>query len=619
MPRDLVLGNGALLVNIDRHMNVRDLFYPHVGLSNHLGGRKNRVGVWVDGRFAWLDDTWRIRIGYLPCTLTTECIAEHPGLGLTLRFNDTVHPSYNLFLRRVVVEGAEGREVRLFFGHDFCINETDVGDAAFYHPFTGSMVHYKRDCYILAGGRSGSGGIYEYAAGIKEINGKEGAWRDAEDGVLSMHPIEQGSVDSMVSFVVDGPVDYWLAVGRSLSEVSNLHSVVSGSPMDALLSECEMYWKTWLSRAEGGQGELKELYHRSLLALQTQIDRSGGILAANDSDILQTGKTHYSYVWPRDGALVARALDAAGYGEPARRFFSFCAGLLGETPCFLQKHLPDGTPGPTWHPWVSEDGPEVPCQQDSTALVLWAIGKHFDRWQDTEFANSIYHDLIAPCTDYILEQVEGGLPKPSYDLWESRRGVHLWTCCAVYGALTAATKLAIIFEREKAQHYRCARGMLKKAILEKFYDPALGRFVRNVGDPTLDASMAGVFLFGVLPAGDPRVEATMRAIREGLWTPVGGLARSEDDWYFRKSGPNPWFVTTLWLAEWHITSAQRESDLAPALELLRWVARHTSEAGLLAEQIDSETGEPLSVMPLTWSHAAFVSTYLKFQAKARAL
>jgi GH15 family glucan-1,4-alpha-glucosidase len=52
-------------------------------------------------------------------------------------------------------------------------------------------------------------------------------------------------------------------------------------------------------------------------------------------------------------------------------------------------------------------------------------------------------------------------------------------------------------------------------------------------DPTIDASLAGLFAFGAFEATDPRVVATMEAVRTRLWvqTDVGGLARYEHDWY----------------------------------------------------------------------------------------
>jgi len=680
MPRDLVVGNGTILVNIDRNLNIRDLYYPHVGLHNHVNGHVNRVGVWVDGLFAWIDETWQVELGYRPRSLTTDVRATNGRLGISLRFSDTVHPELNLFLRRVSVENLHTteREIRLFLHHDFRIYETEIGDTAFFHPESGAMIHFKRDCHILMSGRTTGEGIFEYAAGVKEFGGAEGTWRDAEDGSLSRHPIEQGSVDSTISFRLrvhgssasgngrhsfgevgssqaeegSDSVSCWIALGRSLDEVTSLNALASSS-FEGLMAESEKYWTSWVEKAAVLDGDLRkehalaDLYERSLLTLETQIDRCGGILAANDTDIMQTARAHYSYVWPRDGAFVGHALDMAGYARPMKRFLSFCASILPlDRSFFLQKYCPDGSLGACWHPWIVDGQPEVPHQEDSTALVIWAAGKHFDLWKDKDYLYSIYEDLITPTVDYMIEHLdkETKLPPPSYDLWEQRRGLHLFTCSAVYGALHVASKLAKTFDPEKVDAYHVARDAVKRAVVQHFYDVRLQRFVRSLApadpsstinhqpstmnpDPRIDASMAGVFLFGLLPPEDERVVATMQAIYDRLWvrTPVGGIARYEDDYYFQASSDvkhvpgNPWFVTTLWMADWYIAVAKRIRDLEPALDLLSWAARNASEAGLLPEQVHPFTGKPLAVMPLTWSHAAYVTTILHYQAKVARL
>ena len=83
---------------------------------------------------------------------------------------------------------------------------------------------------------------------------------------------------------------------------------------------------------------------------------------------------------------------------------------------------------------------------------------------------------------------------------------------------------------------------------------------RNHGGPwevdgACDASLWGLFAFGLYHADDPRLVATMTALREKLWvnTPIGGLARYENDDYHRVSREvpgNPWFICTLWLADY---------------------------------------------------------------------
>lgn len=63
-----------------------------------------------------------------------------------------------------------------------------------------------------------------------------------------------------------------------------------------------------------------------------------------------------------------------------------------------------------------------------------------------------------------------------------------------------------------------------------------------------------------------------------------------------------------------------DQELTQAQKILRWVALHSLESGVLAEQLNPLTGRPVSVSPLTWSHAAFIATthrLLRRMAKTR--
>lgn len=121
----------------------------------------------------------------------------------------------------------------------------------------------------------------------------------------------------------------------------------------------------------------------------------------------------------------------------------------------------------------------------------------------------------------------------------------------------------------------------------------------------------------------PKIAATMQAVRDRLWvkTDVGGVARYENDYYHQVSQDienvpgNLWFICTLWLAQWYIAMAQTKDDLKPALDILNWAADHALPSGVMAEQVHPYTNAPLSVSPLTWSHATFVITVLEYMAR----
>ena len=96
-------------------------------------------------------------------------------------------------------------------------------------------------------------------------------------------------------------------------------------------------------------------------------------------------------------------------------------------------------------------------------------------------------------------------------------------------------------------------------------------------------------MFGAYPPDDPRVVSTMKQVYGRLWcrTPVGGLARYEGDSFYRVSGEvpgNPWFVTTLWLAQYYIASAKTKDDLSRAEGIMDWVADRALPSGVLAER-----------------------------------
>jgi GH15 family glucan-1,4-alpha-glucosidase len=101
------------------------------------------------------------------------------------------------------------------------------------------------------------------------------------------------------------------------------------------------------------------------------------------------------------------------------------------------------------------------------------------------------------------------------------------------------------------------------------------------------------------------------------------MARYENDYYYQvthdlnQAQGNPWFICTLWLAQYRIACAQTLDELRQALPLLDWARSHALASGVMAEQVHPFTNEPLSVSPLTWSHAEFVMTIRWYMGKYR--
>lgn len=642
--------NGNLLVAFDDKYNIRELFYPHVGQYNHTLGYPWRFGVWADGQLSWTcDDDWERSLQYEEDTLVTQVRLVHRGMGLILTCHDCVDCNLDIYLRRVEIENLRGgeRDVRLFWHQDFNIGGSREGDTAYYDPVRRALIHYKGRHWFLVSGTNGKEwGLSSYATGIIGHHKAQGTWRDAEDGSLGRNPISQGSVDSVGRVMVrvkDRAVAYyWICAGKDLNSVSHLDHEMRDMGPEMILQRVRTYWRFWVTKGDMPSDlpdDIVRFYRRSLLILRTQIDNGGAILAANDSDVLQYNRDSYSYLWPRDGALVAHALDLAGYHEVTRRFFHFCADVIDTNGYFWHKYNPDGSIGSSWHPWANREGElQLPIQEDETALVLYALGEHFERNGDVDFLRNVYARLVEPAGDFLasFRDPSTRLPDMCWDLWEERRGIHTFTVSSVWAGLNAATRFADIFgDKDRARRYHAAADEIRDAADSYLYSPELNRFLRGIrvekrvvhADPTHDASVAGLFLFRFLKTEDPRLHATMDQLERRLWveTHVGGVARYEADSYYQSSQDiqrvpgNPWFLCTLWLAQWHIRKARCREDLDRPIELLRWCIAHALESGVMAEQIHPYTGAPMSVSPLTWSHATYVETVCQLRDKQRSL
>jgi GH15 family glucan-1,4-alpha-glucosidase len=669
MPRDIPLGNGNLLVAFDSNYQIRDLYWPHVGQVNHALGHVFRLGVWMGGELSWIDDPrWHKDLQYEPESMVSDITLEHANFGLTIKAADAVDFHEDLLVRRFDITNLDdnGKEVRIFLHQDFHIAGSELGDTAYYEPERRAVIHYNGSYWFLVNGAvlvseedeepewspavdDASGyqvGVHGWSCGLKEVNNLQGTWRDAEDGQLSGNAIANGPVDSTVSFTLNMQANqtrklyFWLAAASNFDRLAVINRLVRQRGPQSYLDRAKAFWNLWLSSQLPEMDSLPEIvrdqYKTSLIVMRTQIDNEGAILAANDSDISSYINDSYSYLWPRDGALVADALNQAGYLDLPREFFKFCAKVISKEGFLLHKYNPDGTLASSWHPWYRCGHKELPIQEDESALVLWALWRHFNQHGDVYFIKPLYRGLICPIADFLVEyrDPKSGLPLPSYGLWEERRGVLSWTAAATWGGLMAGANFAENFgEQARAEQYRRVANQIKLGVEKNLWLADQERFVKMItqnpdktwaADITIDASISGLWQFGMFTPDNPKIISTMEQIRKRLWvnTPVGGIARYENDGYHQVSQDlnkipgNPWFISTLWVAEWLAETALSMQDLAASQELLEWAARRSLPSGIMAEQLHPETGEPLSVSPLTWSHAGFITAV---QAYLRAM
>ena len=656
MARALVLSNGKFLVTLDRFGFVRDVNFPYVGLENHVSGHKHRIGIQVDEVFSWIDDPeWQITIGYKPETMVGFLVCKNESLQISLVMEDCVYNETDVFMRQVDVynHSPNTRRVRLFFHQVFLISENRKRNTAFYDPTHNVIVHYRGRRVFLVNGETEDGTpIDDYSIGAYQYEGKEGTFRDAEDGVLGKNAVEHGSVDSVVRMTLQveskskSRAFYWFVAGKSLTEVYELNSLVKTKTPEGILHSTEHFWHAWLKEQPGGMANFpapwKKAFDTSLLILRAHFDNRGSVIASSDSAMIEYGKDDYTYMWPRDAAFVVMALDKAGYVHITNSFFRFCQNVLHPDGYLHHRFNSDQSLGSTWHSTIAQKGwlkdklLQLPIQEDESAAVLFALWKHYEQSKDLEFIEELYQPLVAKIAQFLLNfrQPTTGLPLPSYDLWEEKMGISTYTCAAVYGGLQAAAKLSeLLGKRNHMREYQQGAKEIKQAMIEWLYDQEQGHFGRTAVvvddklqlDKTIDASSVfGLWYFEVFSETEGYFNNSLLKTQAALQnqTDVGGVVRYENDVYFSSKGePNPWLITTAWEALRLLHSPQwadpvwREQARKKIDATIEWVLQHQYPSGVFPEQLDPVTGESLSATPLVWSHAVFVELMLTYLEK----
>ena len=639
MARPIVLSNGELHVGINKYGLVHDFYFPYVGLENHAAGKslRHRVGIWIDGEISWLDGSgWEFTFTYPNQALVGHTIAKNDAMGILLEFDDVVDSHLSAFMRNIHVVNLrdQPREVRLFMHQAFVIGDARSNtDTAQYLPDSDAILHYRGRRAFIVSGRVGDQPFDQYTVGLFGIEGREGTYRDADDGELSFCNVEHGRVDSTLRFLLNiephssKRVHYWIAAGTSLREALYIHKQVREDGLVKRLHTTADWWRTWLAPAlqvaEKMDADYRESFLRSVMIIKSQIDKRGAVIASTDTTMLNYSRDAYAYCWPRDGAYVLWPLIRMGYVDEPRRYFEFCRRGLHPSGYLMHKYQADGALGSSWHPYVHEGMVAPPIQEDETALVLFVFAQFYNLHPSPQLLRDFYASMVVPMADFLAGYIDEttGLPRPSYDLWEEHFLTTTYTTAVVHAALLAAADLAEeVQDADNAVHWRSAADDMLAAAHKHLYNAERKAFYKGLivrgghieYDTTIDmSSLFGAFMFGLFPVGSEELAATVQTINQtfGLGQGVIGLPRYENDYYRRVSDTvtgNWWPITSLWMAQYYIETGQVDKALATT----QWIKSHAGGSGILPEQVSPIDDSFVSVAPLTWTHAEYVATLL---------
>jgi glucoamylase len=529
-----ILGNGSLLATLSASGDVERLFWPTLDRGSHLG--ELRFGVQLDGAAeqSYLHDA--------NVLLTRDGDVE---------VTDLVHELEPVLLRRI--RGGERVAVQ-------CRPELDGFKSGLASSVDGErVVFYRRDVALAIG----AAGADAFATGL-------------------------GMPHGGLSVPSGGDVVVALAFGASSREAVARLDAALQQDFDALVSGRLRHDAARLARAEAAEsGHVVDLYRRSLLTLELLSDRStGSVIAAPELDPEFEHSGGYGFVWGRDLAFIVLAFLAAGRDDLARRALRWLPTAQEPEGLWLQRHWTNGSLAPSW------------CrhQLDETGAILFAYDAARRQLGDAELDEELWPSAQR-AADFLLGTIEqDGLPVATADLWEEREGRHAFTAAAVVGGLRAAAAMAARHDPSLVERYEAAAELVRAAIERELWSDFHGRYLRSLGDPTLDVSLLGLsWPFAAVDPGGERMRATVVALEAELGCPAGSLRRYAGDTY---AGGNRWVLAALWLGLWY-RQAGEDDGLARALT---YALSAQTKLGLLPEQV-TDDGEPAWVVPLAWSHA----------------
>ncbi len=380
-------------------------------------------------------------------------------------------------------------------------------------------------------------------------------------------------------------------------------------PEDGLRNTVEG-WQSWAAEHRGYEGRQLAAVRRSALVLQgLTYQKTGAVAAAATTSLPEKigGALNWDYrfAWLRDVSLTLQALWVAACPHEADRFFDWLAaavGHVGDAPLQIMYGV-EGERDLTEHSLDHLAG-----YRDSRPV---RIGN--DAWKQRQsdvlgeivFAAHLLRDQLLPFDEptrdlliTLAHQAVRDWRQPDAGMWESRDVPRHYTSSKVmcWVALDRAVALADdLGDGARPEEWARARDEIRDAVLEKAWSKPAGAYAGAFGSDSLDASVLMMPLVGFLPADDPRMLATIEAVRNRL----------TDGWLVRRwTGDTAGFVIcSFWLVECLALAGKvDEADdwFSHLLDL-------ANDLGLFAEEIDLADGAPLGNFPQAFSHVGLVN------------
>jgi len=395
------------------------------------------------------------------------------------------------------------------------------------------------------------------------------------------------------------------------------------APIDAVaaLERTQAFWRQWSDRCPE-VGPWTEAVKRSLLTLKAlTYAPTGGILAAATTSLPEhlggVRNWDYRHCWLRDATFTLLAFMHLGYYEEARAWRDWLVRAVAGSPRQIQ--IAYGVAGERWLPellipWLPGYENSAPVRVGNAAyeqLQLDVFGEVFDAMSQAFKAGLHPSERARTVRSVVLEYLATAWRQPDEGIWEVRGGRQHFVHSKVMAWVAfdrASSELQSRTFNESGERWKAIADEIHAQVCERGFDPELGSFVQSYGSRRLDASLLLIPLVGFLPASDPRVRGTVKAIEERLV--IGGefvrRYETEEPCDGLPPGEGAFLACSFWLIENYVLQDRH----AEARRLFERLLSRCNDVGLLAEELDPSTGRMLGNFPQAYSHVGLINCAL---------
>jgi GH15 family glucan-1,4-alpha-glucosidase len=382
-------------------------------------------------------------------------------------------------------------------------------------------------------------------------------------------------------------------------------------------------WRSWEAEHDIYKGPHRELVRLSSRVLKGLTYRpTGAIVAAPTTSLPETvgGERNwdYRYAWVRDASLTLQALYIGTCTDEAVEFVSFMTSsaggrLSGDSPLQImfgiggehdltERTVPhlrgwrDSTPVRTGNgAWTQE-------QLDVYGELLDLLHRYREKLGDLHPEIQSFVADLADAAARRWQERDAGM-------WEMRGEPrhHLSSKVLCWVALDRAVALSPqLGASAKPEQWAAERDRIREAILAQGWSEEKQAYAQSFGSDELDAAALLMPLLGFLPATDARMRSTIEAIACEL-TEDGLVLRYRNEEGLNADGLTGEEGTFVICSFWLVSALAQAGEVERAEELFERLVGYANDLGLLAEEIDTATGELLGNFPQAFSHIGLIT------------